>query len=84
MLKIFQQKQAETLKQEQLLKLKPRNKESSDIFAKTKASLKKRGAIIADMDLMIASITLNHGFSLVSNNIKHFERIENLDLIRWC
>lgn len=56
---------------------------SSKIFAKTKAQLKKRGKIIADMDLMIASITLNHGFSLVSNNIKHFERIDKLDLVRW-
>jgi len=39
--------------------------------------------IIADMDLMIASIALQHGFSLVSNNIKHFERIDGLDLVGW-
>jgi len=59
------------------------DKESSEIFAKTKARLKRNGNIIADMDLMIASIALQHGFSLVSNNIKHFERIEALDLMRW-
>ena len=59
------------------------DKESSEVFAKTKAHLKKNGNIIADMDLMIASIALQHGFSLVSNNIKHFERIDELDLVRW-
>lgn len=59
------------------------DKDSSEIFAKNKAILKKNGNIIADMDLMIASITLRYGFSLVSNNIKHFNRIEKLDLVKW-
>lgn len=59
------------------------DQESSEIFAKTKAVLKKNGNIIADMDLMIASIALQHGFSLVSNNIKHFERIAGLKLVGW-
>jgi len=59
------------------------DKESSEVFAKTKAYLKKNGNIIQDMDLMIASIALRHDFALVSNNIKHFERIDGLDLIGW-
>jgi len=59
------------------------DKESSEIFAKTKATLKKKGKIIQDMDLMIASIALRHDYALVSNNIKHFERIDGLDLIGW-
>ncbi len=56
------------------------DKESSEIFAKTKASLKQNGNIIADMDLMIASIALHHSMTLVSNNTKHFKRIANLRL----
>ena len=59
------------------------DKESSEVFAKTKATLKKKGKIIQDMDLMIASIALRHDYALVSNNIKHFERIDGLDLIGW-
>lgn len=59
------------------------DKDASEIFAKTKASLKSQGNIIADMDLMIASIALNHQFILVSNNTKHFQRIEKLDLENW-
>ena len=59
------------------------DQESSEIFAQTKAHLKKNGNIIADMDLMIASIALQYKFSLVSNNIRHFERIDGLDLVKW-
>jgi len=50
------------------------------IFAKEKARLKKSGNIIADMDLMIASIAIENDCTLFSNNIKHFDRIKNLDL----
>ena len=53
---------------------------SSIIFAKEKAKLKKVGNIIADMDLMIASIAIENNCILMSNNIKHFERIKDLKL----
>ena len=56
---------------------------ASVIFAQDKAALKRQGNLIADMDLMIASITKANGFSLVTNNGKHFDRIENLKLVRW-
>ncbi|WP_434657244.1 PIN domain-containing protein [Sulfurimonas sp. NW9] len=53
---------------------------SSLIFAKEKARLKKNGNLIADMDLMIASIAIANDCTLISNNIKHFDRIQNLEL----
>jgi predicted nucleic acid-binding protein len=53
---------------------------SSLIFAKEKARLKKNGNIIADMDLMIASIAIENDCTLISNNIKHFDRVQNLKL----
>lgn len=52
-------------------------------FAQEKARLKKNGDLIADMDLMIASITVANGFALVSNNLKHFDRIDGLKVERW-
>ena len=58
-------------------------KESSRIFAEQKASLKKHGNIIADLDLMIASIVLRHQITLVTNNIKHFARIKFLKIENW-
>jgi len=51
---------------------------SSLIFAQKKAKLKKNGNLIADMDLMIASISNKQ--TLYTNNIKHFNRIDELVL----
>jgi tRNA(fMet)-specific endonuclease VapC len=56
---------------------------SSLIFAEQKALLKKQGNIVADMDLMIASISLKHKAILVTNNTQHFTRIKNLKLENW-
>jgi predicted nucleic acid-binding protein len=53
-------------------------KSSSCIFTQTKAKLKKSGNIIADMDLMIASIVMANDAVLITNNLKHFQRIQGL------
>ena len=58
------------------------DKKSSEIFAKLKSKLKKEGKIIADMDLMIASITISNNATLFTNNLKHFERIKNLKILK--
>ena len=58
-------------------------KESSYIFAEHKAALKSEGNIIADLDLMIASITLANKMTLVTNNTKHFTRIKDLKIENW-
>jgi tRNA(fMet)-specific endonuclease VapC len=59
------------------------DQKASTLFAEDKAKLKRQGILIADMDLMIASITKAHDFSLVTNNLKHFERIHDLKIERW-
>lgn len=59
------------------------DKQSSEIFAELKANLKKQGNIIADMDLMIASITIAHNKTLVTNNLKHFQRLTMLKIKNW-
>jgi len=56
------------------------DKKSADIFAQLKAELKKDGNLIADMDLMIASITIANNETLYTNNLKHFKRIKKLNL----
>jgi len=59
------------------------NKKSAEIFAQTKAKLKKQRNLIPDMDMMIASICLANDLILVTNNTKHFQRIEGLSLKNW-
>jgi len=56
------------------------DEKSANIFAQLKAKLKARGNLIADMDLMIASISIANNQTLYTNNLKHFERIDNLEL----
>jgi len=39
--------------------------------------------MLADMDLMIASIAIANNLTLVSNNTKHFERVKGLEVDNW-
>lgn len=57
--------------------------ECGKIFGKIKADLKKEGKIINDSDLFIASIAISNKVRLVTNNDKHFKRIEELHIENW-
>ncbi len=52
-------------------------------YAKIKAKLRKEGQILDDFDILIAVTALNNDAILVTNNIKHFERIDELRLENW-
>ncbi|MCG2774283.1 MAG: type II toxin-antitoxin system VapC family toxin [Desulfobacterales bacterium] len=47
------------------------------------AYLKKQGDLIEDADILMASIAIVENLVLVTNNIKHFERIEGLATENW-
>lgn len=57
---------------------------ASFLFAEHKAYLKKQGNLLADMDLMIASIVLSHDGILVTNNVRHFQKIKKLKIENWA
>ncbi len=59
------------------------DKKAATVFSTLKADMQTKGIVVADMDLMIASIALANGEKLISNNLKHFSKIENLDLESW-
>jgi predicted nucleic acid-binding protein len=59
-------------------------KESVEIFGIQKAKLEKSGIPLDDFDLIQAACAMTHNFILVTNNIKHFERIEGLKLANWA
>lgn len=56
---------------------------SSEIYAQEKAWLRQQGLILADMDLLIASICLAESKILVTNNTRHFQRVRGLKLENW-
>ncbi|MEB3164940.1 MAG: PIN domain-containing protein [Prochlorothrix sp.] len=53
-------------------------------FGELKASLRKTGTPIADMDFFIASIALTKNRVLVTNNLRHYQRIPGLKLENWA
>jgi tRNA(fMet)-specific endonuclease VapC len=59
------------------------NDEICACFGKLKALLEKQGMIIDDADLFIAACALTTGATLVTNNTKHFKRINGLQLQNW-
>jgi len=45
--------------------------------------LKSRGQLIGDADILIVSYCLVNYYTLVTRNIKDFERIDDLKLVNW-
>jgi len=57
--------------------------DSAEEFAKLSSDLKNRGQSIGIMDELIASICIMHQESLYSGNVKHFEKIDDLNIYDW-
>ena len=56
---------------------------SLDIFAREKARLSKLGSIIDDFDLLIGATAIANNLTLVTNNEKHFSRLEGIKIENW-
>ena len=68
---------------ENSMEIIPLGKESVEVFGIYKAKLEKAGEPLDDFDLILASCALSHNLILVTNNIKHFRRIEGLKVTNW-
>jgi tRNA(fMet)-specific endonuclease VapC len=68
---------------EQTLEIIPVTQGGAEVFGILKASPEKGGSPLDDFDLIIASCALSHNLVLVTNNAKHFKRIEGLKLTNW-
>lgn len=58
------------------------DEEICKIFGQEKERLRKRGKLIGDFDLLIASTCLHHGLTLLTDNLKHFEMVKNLKILK--
>ncbi|TAM80965.1 MAG: type II toxin-antitoxin system VapC family toxin [Acidobacteria bacterium] len=54
------------------------DEETSRLFGKERGHLRSVGQMISDFDLMIGVTALQHNFTLLTNNRRHFENIEGL------
>jgi tRNA(fMet)-specific endonuclease VapC len=55
-----------------------------DTFAGIKADMSRNGNIVDDFDLLIAATAVSIGYSVVSNNEKHFSKIPDLPYENWA
>ena len=62
----------------------PISSEAARLFGSIKAGLREDGTLIEDMDLLIAATALAHDLTLVTNNIRHFDRIPKMQLESWA
>ncbi len=56
---------------------------SLDLYAIEKARLSNEGMITDDFDLLIGVSAIVNTMIMVTNNTKHFERIQNIELQDW-
>jgi len=61
----------------------PMTKESCDKSANMYASLRKLGTPVDDIDLLIAGIALENNLCIVTNNTRHFKRVNGLTVHNW-
>ncbi len=57
--------------------------EIMSVFGKLKAQQEKSGLVVADMDLQIAATAIYYNLTLVTNNTKHFSKIQGLKTENW-
>jgi tRNA(fMet)-specific endonuclease VapC len=61
----------------------PFDGQAAVIYGRVRAQLKKMGTPIGSYDLQIAAITLANNLTLVTHNIREFERVEGLQIEDW-
>lgn len=47
------------------------------------ADLGRRGALIGEVDILLAGTALARGLAIVTRNVRHFQRVSNLVVLDW-
>lgn len=77
----------ETLRQQQIFLEQfvslPFDDEAARIAGRLRGLLANAGTPIGSYDLQIAAIAIAHNLTLVTHNIREFERVQDLKLVDW-
>ncbi len=65
----------------QIVQVLPIDEAACRIFARERGRLRVAGTHIGDLDLLIGATALRHDLTLLTNNRRHFERLEGLGII---
>ena len=66
------------------LEVLPYGAKAAQHYGSIRAELERRGQLIGVNDLYIAAHARSEGLTLVSNNLREFERVEALQLDNWA
>ena len=56
---------------------------AAETYGRIRDDLDRRGQPIGEMDLLIGSVAVTHGATLVTHNTRHFARIDGLRVEDW-
>jgi len=65
------------------IEILPFTDNAASVYGRIRAELEKQGKVIGAYDLMIGAHALSETLTLVTNNIREFERISGLTLENW-
>ena len=51
------------------------------VFGEERARLREEGNLIGDMDILIGATAVSNGLTLLTNNRRHFERMQGLNIV---
>jgi tRNA(fMet)-specific endonuclease VapC len=54
-----------------------------DIFASEKTRLEKLGTPLDNFDLLVGATAIHYDFILATNNVRHFDRMQRLNIENW-
>ena len=66
------------------LEVLPYGSKAAQHYGSIRSNLEKRGQTIGVNDLHIAAHARSEGLTLVTNNLREFERVEALQLMNWA
>lgn len=69
---------------ESILENIPVREETVEIFGMLKAQLESAGTPLDGLDLIIAASALSHNGTVVTSNLRHFQRVAGLRLENWA
>jgi tRNA(fMet)-specific endonuclease VapC len=66
-----------------LITVLPLDGEADEFYGKLRADLERRGLPIGGNDMLIAAHALSLGATLVSDNVREFDRVDGLTIENW-
>jgi tRNA(fMet)-specific endonuclease VapC len=67
-----------------MLEIHPFDESAAAKYGIIRAQLEKKGLVISERDLQIASIALAKGLCVITHNTKEFDRVEKLRVEDWA